>query len=110
MKNNIFKGALVVAALTGIVYGTHELREKDIMIEQLDKKQAQTSKTLRTVSAYREIERQEFGDVSTAYEQKVKELKESKHKQKSYKNEVSDLKKKLASLSNQSQELKKKLD
>lgn len=110
MKKYIIEGALSVTALTVILYGTHELKEKDSMIDQLDEKQAQTAKTLRNVSAYREIERQEFGAVSTAYEQKVKELNESKNGLKSYKSEVSDLKKKLASLSNQSQELKKKLD
>lgn len=104
------KGALGVAALTVIFYGTHELNEKDNTIEKLDSKQAQTAKTLKKISAYREIERQEFGALSTAYGQKVKELKKSTAKQKSYKQEVSDLKKTLASLSAKSQELKKKLD
>lgn len=110
MNKYMIKGALGVAALTVFGYGTHELNEKDNTIEKLDIKQAQTAKTLKKISVYREIERQEFGALSTAYEQKVKELKKSVFKQKSYKQEVSDLKKKLASLSNQSQELKKKLD
>ncbi|WP_215085463.1 hypothetical protein [Exiguobacterium sp. s78] len=110
MKKYIAKGAAGVAALTVILYGTHELKEKDNMIEKLDSKQEQTAKTLKKISIYREVERQEFGTLSTAYKQKVKELKKSTTKQKSYKQEVSDLKKRLASLSNQSQELKKKLD
>lgn len=103
MKKYLIKGALGVAALTVLGYGTHELDEKDNMIEVLEKKNAQKLNELTRIKTYRVIERQELGAAQTAYQQQVK-------KTKSYKDEVSDLKKKLASLSNQSHELKKKLD